>query len=307
MTREWRRKVFTSTNVEGFLFALPWIIGFVAFSLSPILLSGYYSFTNFSAIKNPEIVGFANYISLGKDPLFWKSLFNTLRYVACSIPLIIILSLFLASLLNMKIRFQKFFRSVFFLPAIIPAVASTMIWVWIFDPLHGYLTRILKFFGLPVINWLGDPKRTLSALIIIILWEIGTTIVIFLASLQEVPGDLYESAEIDGAGVFSKFFRITLPGISHIILYQVILGIINGFQLFTQVFVMINSQQGAIQAGIAGGPDDTLMMYPLYLYFNAFSLLKMGRAAAMAWILFLIVGLVTFILVKSTKRIVDLR
>ena len=291
-----------NANLEGFLFALPWILGFLLFSVYPIFMSGFYSFTNFSAIKKPVWIGFDNYKYLFQEPLFYKSLYNTFRYVIFAIPLSIALSLFLASLLNMKIKGQPVFRSIFFLPAVIPAVAATMIWIWMLEPLGGFLNRFLGIFGIHGINWLGHPRYTMASVIIITLWGVGTTVIIFLAAIQDVPKELYESADIDGAGKLSKFFYITVPGISHMILYQVILGIINGFQVFTQVYIIITSQSGVLKGSLGGGPNDSLLMYPLFLYQNAFALLRMGRASAMAWILFLIVGLITIILIKTTKR-----
>jgi len=302
-----RKNKSGNSNLEGFMFALPWILGFLFFSIYPIFMSGFYSFTNFSAIKKPTWIGFSNYQSLFQDPLFYKSLSNTFRYVIYSIPLIIILSLFLASLLNLKIRFQSVFRSIFFLPAVIPAVASTMIWIWMLEPMGGFINRFLGLFGFPGMNWLGDPRYTMSSVVLITLWGVGTTVIIFLASMQDVPRELYESAEIDGAGKVSQFFYITIPSISHMILYQVILGIINGFQIFTQVYIMITSQSGVLKGSLGGGPQDSLLMYPLYLYQNAFALLRMGRAAAMAWILFLIVGFITFLLIKTTKRYIGIQ
>jgi multiple sugar transport system permease protein len=298
----YQKKKPGNSNLEGFLFALPWIIGFLLFSAYPIFMSGFYSFTNFSAIRKPTWIGLANYQYLFEEPLFYKSLYNTFRYVAFAIPLSIVLSLFLASLLNMKIKGQSVFRSIFFLPAVIPVVAATMIWVWMLEPMGGFLNRFLGIFGIPNMNWLGHPRYTMASVIIITLWGVGTTVIIFLAAMQDVPHELYESAEIDGAGSLSKFFFITVPGISHMILYQVILGIINGFQVFTQVYIIITSQAGVLKGGLGGGPNDSLLMYPLYLYQNAFSLLRMGRASAMAWILFIIVGVITLILIKTTKR-----
>lgn len=296
------RRLQRGANREGFLFALPWFIGFLLFSLYPVVMSGYYSFTDFSAIKDPRWVGLENYQSLFKDPLFYKSMGNTLLYVIIAVPLCIFVALVVATLLNRKLGGRTVFRAIFFLPAVVPVAASTMIWVWVFDPLHGYLNKLLGFFGMPTINWLGNPDWTMASIVIMTLWGTGSTIVIFLAAMQDVPADLYEAAEIDGAGALAKFGRITVPSIAHVVLYQVILAIINGFQYFTQVYIIIGAQSGNIVQGINGGPRDTLMMYPLYLFYNAFTSLKMGRAAAMAWILFLVVSVITFVLVKTSKK-----
>ena len=293
------------SNIEGFLFVLPWIIGFLLFSLYPIIMSAYYSFTDFSAIKDPSFVGLENYKSLFIDPLFYKSMKNTLVYVFFSVTCSIALALIIASLLNGKWKGRTVFRSIFFLPSVVPVVASTMIWVWIFDPINGYMNKILGKFGISTINWLGDPSWTMTSVIIITLWGIGSSMVIFLAAMQDVPKELYESAGMDGAGPVAKFINITLPSIAHVVLYQIVLVMINGFQYFTQVYIIIRAQSGNISQGINGGPRDSLMMYPLYLYYNAFSGLKMGKAAAMSWILFIVVCAITFILIKVSKKWVE--
>ena len=293
------------SNIEGFLFVLPWIIGFLLFSLYPIIMSAYYSFTDFSAIKDPSFVGLENYKSLFIDPLFYKSMKNTLVYVFFSVTCSIALALIISSLLNGKWKGRTVFRSIFFLPSVVPVVASTMIWVWIFDPINGYMNKILGKFGISTINWLGDPSWTMTSVIIITLWGIGSSMVIFLAAMQDVPKELYESAGMDGAGPVAKFINITLPSIAHVVLYQIVLVMINGFQYFTQVYIIIRAQSGNISQGINGGPRDSLMMYPLYLYYNAFSGLKMGKAAAMSWILFIVVCAITFILIKVSKKWVE--
>lgn len=290
------------TNLEGFLFALPWLIGFIIFSVYPIFMSGYYSFTDFSAIKDPVFVGLENYKSLLKDPLFYKSLKNTVVYVLFSVTMGIFLALVIATMLNKKWKGRTIFRAIFFLPSVVPVVASTMIWVWVFDPNHGYLNNFLRIFGVSTINWLGDPSWTMASVVMITLWGMGSSMVIFLAAMQDVPKELYEAAGIDGAGGLAKFFSITLPEIAHVVLYQVILALINGFQYFTQVYIIIRAQSGNISQGINGGPRDSLMMYPLYLFYNAFTVLKMGRAAAMSWILFLVVSFITFVLLKVSKK-----
>ena len=187
MNRRERRE-----NRDGFLFALPWLIGFLVFSLYPIIMSAYYSFTDFSAIKDPVWVGIKNYQDLFKDKLFWKSLKNTLLYVAMSVPVTIIMSLFLAALLKIVRVGKAFFRSVFFLPSIFPVVASTMIWLLILDPISGYLNRLLNVIGFPSVNWLGNPAWTKPALAIMTCWGVGSTVVILLAAMGDVSAELYE-------------------------------------------------------------------------------------------------------------------
>lgn len=305
---EYRKsRSFNDDSLAGMLFALPWFMGFLAFSLYPIVMSAYYSFTDFSAIKNPQWVGLKNYISLFRDPLFYKSLSNTVFFVIVSVPASILLALVTAMLLNLPIKGRAFFRSIFFLPSILPLVASTMVWIWILNPMTGFLNKFLRLFGVPTINWLGNPVFTRWSVVLISLWGVGTMMVIFLAAIQDVPNELYEAADIDGAGRLRKFTRITIPGISHVLLYQIILAVISGFQYFTQVYVVITAQAGNLMQNANGGPQNSLLMYPLYLYYNAFSFLKMGRASALAWILFVIVGLLTWLLTKTSKKWVDLQ
>lgn len=294
-------------NRDGLLFALPWIIGFLAFSLYPIVMSGYYSFTNFSAIKDPVWVGLKNYKSLFQDANFYKSLSNTLIFTALSVPVTIALSLVVAMLLKIVPIGRTIFRGIFYVPSIFPVVAVTMIWVQLLDSRNGYLNRFLGLMGLGKVNWLGDPQMTKPSLVLMSCWGIGTTVVILLAAMGDVPRELYESASIDGAKTIAQFFHITIPGISHVLLYQIILAIIGGFQYFTQVYVLVASQTNTFTMGGKAGPKNSLMVYPMYLFENAFVRLEMGRASAMAWLLFLIIGMLTFLTVKLSKRWVDIQ
>ena len=294
-------------NRDGFLFSLPWLIGFLLFSLYPIVMSAYYSFTDFSAIKDPVWVGLKNYQDLLKDKLFWQSLQNTILYVVISVPVTILVSVLLAALLKVVRVGKAFFRSVFFLPSIFPVVASTMIWLLILDSISGYLNRFLNLFGLPSVNWLGNPAWTKPALVIMTCWGVGSTVVILLAAMGDVSHELYEAASIDGAGTWKQFIHITLPGISHVLVYQVILAVINGFQYFTQVYILCSAQSGNLSAGVGAGKKNSLLMYPLYLFQNAFGRLKMGSASAMAWILFVIVLILTLILLKGSDKYVDVK
>ena len=294
-------------NRDGFLFSLPWLIGFLLFSLYPIVMSAYYSFTDFSAIKDPVWVGLKNYQDLLKDKLFWQSLQNTILYVVISVPVTILVSLLLAALLKVVRVGKALFRSVFFLPSIFPVVASTMIWLLILDSISGYLNRFLNLFGIPSVNWLGNPAWTKPALVIMTCWGVGSTVVILLAAMGDVSHELYEAASIDGAGTWKQFIHITLPGISHVLVYQVILAVINGFQYFTQVYILCSAQSGNLSAGVGAGKKNSLLMYPLYLFQNAFGRLKMGSASAMAWILFVIVLILTLILLKGSDKYVDVK
>ena len=290
-------------NLNGFLFALPWIIGFICFSLIPLLTSLYYSFTSFNPVKAPEWVGLENYQYLLKDPLVLKSLKNTLFMAFVSTPINLFIAMLLASLLNSKYKGRGFVRTIFFMPSIIPMIAATMVWIWMFDPTYGYINRIIGMVGIHGPAWLVNPAYTKWALVLMGTWCTGTTMLICLAALQNVPRSYYESAEIDGANAVSKFFRITLPGVAPVLVYQGILNIINSFQYFTQVYVIINASSGGGASNAGGGPANSILMYPLYLFNTAFSYMKMGRASAMAWFLFLIVCILTYIMTKITKKV----
>ncbi len=297
-----RRSKYGSHTVAGLLFALPWIIGFLAFQLYPILMSVYYSLTDFNMFQPPEFVGLANYTSLFQDPKFYKSLWNTLYMTVFATPICITVALLLAVLLNQKVKGMPFFRTFFYLPSIVPLVASSMLWLWILNPQYGLLNKILGAMGLAQPNWLGDPFYTKPALIIMGIWGVGSMMIVFLASLQDVPSSLYEAAELDGANAIQRFFHITLPGISPVIFFQLIMGIINNFQYFTQAYLMIGSSSGGQLNTVSGGPENSLLFYALYLYNKGFSSFKMGEASAMAWILFLVVGLVTFLIFKTQDK-----
>lgn len=308
MTRTKFPKKKTGVNnhaTAGILFALPWIIGFLVFSLYPIVMSIYYSMTDFNMFQAPKLVGVQNYANLFKDPKFYKSLWNTVYMTAFATPLCLAVGLLLAVLLNQKVKGMPFFRTFFYLPSVVPLVASSMLWLWILNPQYGLLNMVLKKLGVYQPNWLSDPKFTKPALIIMGIWGVGGIMIVFLAALQDVPRALYEAAEMDGANVVQRFFYITLPGISPVIFFQLIMGIINNFQYFTQAYLMIGSSSGGQLNVTSGGPENSLLFYALYLYNKAFTSFKMGEAAAMAWILFVIVAVVTFIIFKTQDKWVN--
>ncbi|MFC5402488.1 carbohydrate ABC transporter permease [Cohnella soli] len=284
----------------GFVFASPWIVGFLLFTLYPIGASLYYGFTDFNVFQPPHYVGLDNYEGLLKDDLFWKSVRNTMYLTAVSTPINILFSLITAWLLNSRIRGLSIYRTVYYIPTIIPLAATSLLWMWIMNAQYGLLNAMLRWLGLPQPNWLADPALTKISMVVMGLWSVGNIIIIFLASLQEVPQSLYESASIDGAGAFRKFVRITLPWISPIILFQLIMQIINNLQYFTQAYFVVSSTN--LNAGTSGGPENSLLFYALYLYHNAFQYFKMGKASAMAWILFVIAGVVTWIIFATSRK-----
>jgi ABC-type sugar transport systems, permease components len=284
----------------GLAFASPWLIGFLAFTLYPLLASLYYSFTSFNIFQAPEFIGMDNYAELMKDDLFWKSVSNTVYLTVVSTPVNLLFSLIIAMLLNMKVGGMSIYRTVYYIPTIVPLAATSLLWMWILNPQYGLLNDMLRAVGLPGPNWLADPELSKVSLILMGLWASGNVMIIFLASLQEVPQSLYESAAIDGANKWRQFWNITLPTISPIILFQLIMQVINNLQYFTQAYFVVSSS--ALNMPGSGGPENSLLMYAMYLYHNAFIYFKMGKASAMAWIMFLIAGIITWLIFRSSKK-----
>ncbi len=281
-SRIWKRRRLQRA-LEGYLFISPWIVGFLVFTAGPILASLVLSFFEWSLIRPPRLAWLNNYIQIfTRDPLFWQSLKVTLIYVAVAIPLQLAFALFLAILLNQKVRLIPLFRTIFYLPSQVSAVAISVIFLWIYHPELGLLNELLRHVGIKGPAWLISERWALPALIGMSLWSVGGAMIILLAGLQDVPQHLYEAASLDGAGEFAKFRFITLPMLSPVLFFNLVLGIIGGFQYFTQAYVMTR-----------GGPLNATLFYALYLYLNAFNFLKMGYAAALAWILFVIMIVVT--------------
>ncbi len=284
-------KITRRNIIKGLLFISPWLIGFLAFTLLPFALSFYYSFTTYDVVSSPVWAGFDNFVQLVHDPLFWKSLTNTLYYTFFSVPLGIVFGVAMALMLNMKMKGMTVYRTIFYLPSIVPVVASSILWLWLFDPQFGVINAILEFLGIVGPGWLVDPNWSKPALVIMSLWGVGGAMIIYLAGLQDIPQEMYESAEIDGAVWRHKIFYITLPMLSPVIFFNLIMGLIGSFQYFTQAYIITQ-----------GGPDDSTLFYSLYLYNNAFSYFHMGYASAMAWILFAIIMAATLLVFKSSAR-----
>lgn len=276
----------------GLIFASPAIVGLLLFVIYPVLASVYYSFTSYSVLQPPRWIGLENYRTLlTDDPLFYKTMFNTLYIALFTIPLSVIVAMGLAMLLNMKVRGQAFYRTVFYMPTIVPFVASSILWIWIYNPQYGILNAALWQVGVTGPGWISDPAWSKPALIIMNLWSVGGWMVIYLAGLQDMPQELYEAAELDGATWWDKTRNLTIPFMSPYILFSVILMLIGVFQYFTQVAVMTN-----------GGPADSTRVYALYLYQNAFTFFRMGYASAMAWLLFVVVVILTIIIFRTSAR-----
>lgn len=292
--RESRRQFFA-----GLGFTSLWFVGLGVFTAYPVLASVYYSFCDYSVLTSPVWSGTENYQRLWQDDLFWRALRNTLYYAALSVPLGAVASLSLALLLNQDVRGRPVFRALFYLPSIVPAVASSMLWLWIFNGQYGLLnyvlTPILELFGTRPPIWLADPNWAKPALVLMSVWGVGNSMIIYLAGLQDVPKELYESAEIDGAGAWRKFWHITLPCISPVIYFNVLMGLIGALQVFTQAFIMSGGTDD-------GSPARSTLFYALYLFGQAFYQLRMGYASAMAWILFVLIVAITWCATKLSAK-----
>jgi len=277
----------------AYMFISPWIIGFIFLTLGPMLISLYLSFTNFTLSSGsalPEFNNGANYIKLlTQDPKFWHSLKVTLAYAVVAVPLQLFFGFMVAFLLNLKVRGLPFWRTVYYLPSVTPAVAGAVLWGIIFNPTFGLMNWFLSLVGIKGPGWLASQQWALPALIIMSLWGVGGGMVIYLAGLQGIPTTLYEAAEIDGANSLQKLTRITIPLMTPVIFYNLIIGIIGTFQFFTSVYVLTR-----------GGPADATLFYNLYLYNTAFRYMNMGYASALGWVLFFIVLLITLLAFKSS-------
>lgn len=282
----------------GWGFASPWAVGFVVFMAGPILVSLYYSFTEFNLFQAPKWIGLGNYVSLVGDPKFIRSIINTAYLTVIGVPLGLALGMLIALALNFPVRGQPLYRAIVYLPAIVPVVTATYLWRWVFNAQYGYLNQLLAHLGLTGPNWLSDPMWTKPAVIIITLWGIGGTAIIYLAALQGVPQQLYEAAAVDGANTWQRFWHVTWPALTPVTLFQLIMGVIAAVQIFAPTFLLTQSRGNAA----SGGPGDSLLTYTMYLFQNAFVFLKMGEAAAMAWILFMVIGLLTLVILFSSKR-----
>jgi multiple sugar transport system permease protein len=276
----------------GLLLISPWIIRFLVFDLTPILASLYFSFTRYAVVSSAEWIGFANYQrAFVDDSLFWRSVYNTSYYVLLGIPLRVAFAFLLALLLNADIRGILGFRVIYYLPSIVPVVGSAVLWFILLNARTGLVNLALSLFGLPRINWLGDPVWAKPALILMSLWGLGGTMVIYLAGLQGIPTHLYEAAEIDGATGLRKLTAITLPLMTPTIFLSLVMQIIGSFQVFSVAYITTR-----------GGPRYSTYFYMLNLYSNAFSYFRMGYASALAWILFILIVLMTLLVVRSSDR-----
>lgn len=280
-------------EITGFLLISPWLIGWVVFLAGPLLGSIYLSLTRYEVVVPPRYIGLANYTKMWNDELFWKSLKVTSTYSFSSVPLSLIGGLAIAMLLNQRVRGLAFWRTIFYLPAVVSGVAVALMWIWMFNADFGLVNNFLAALGIEGPDWFWSATWALPTIVITSLWGVGGGMVIYLAGLQGVPTALYEAAELDGAGAISKFWNITIPMISPVIFFNLIMGVINSFQTFTMAYVITQ-----------GGPMNATLFYILYLYQNAFKWYKMGYGAALAWVLFVIIMSLTGVLFRTAGRYV---
>ena len=276
---------------EFYLFISPWLIGFVLFGAGPILASAAISFTDWSLLSSPNWTGLENYRKLFSDPLFYVTLKNTLYYAFASVFLGIVVAFLLALLLNQKVWGMSIFRTIFYLPSVVAGIATALLFINIFNPDFGLLNYALGQLGIQGPGWLTSPQWAMPALIIMSLWGAGGGMVIYLAGLQSIPEQLYEAASLDGAGTFRKFWNITVPMMSPVIFFNMIVGVISSLQAFVLIYVMTN-----------GGPANATLVYGLYLYRKAFEFFEMGYASAMAWVLFVAIMIITAIQFRLARR-----
>jgi len=297
LTRVERRNLRT-----GLLFISPWLVGFLAFNLYPAIASLYYSFTNFKILQEPRWIGLDNYSALINDPLFWKSLTNTLYLTVIGVPLAVVVALGIALLLNRKgIRGIGIFRTIFYLPVVIPGVAAAILWIFLLSPINGLVNQSLHAVGIAGPGWFYDPAWAKNGIILMTIWAAGDVVIIYLGALQGVSRALYEAADVDGAGPWIKRRHVTIPMISPAILFNLVTGAIAAFQAFTPAFV-ISAGVGRGNDGSIGGVQNSLLFYGLNLYNNGFRYFQMGYASALAWILLVMILIATLVMLRASRN-----
>jgi len=295
-----RKPIWRARRLEAgafYLFVAPWVIGFVLFTVIPMGISLYLSFTRWNVLTAPQWIGLDNYTRMfTKDPDFYQSLKVTIIFTIVSVPLRLIVSLFLAILLDQATHAVGFFRTAFYIPSIVASVAAAVLWQWIFNPRFGPINGLLNSLGIDGPQWFNDPNYALPALIIMSVWGVGGEMLIFLAGLKGISRSLYEAAEVDGASRLTRFRKITLPMLSPTIFFNLLLSMIGAFQTFDAAFVISTARSGQI-----GAPSKSTLFYLLHLYQEGFSFLNMGYASALAWVLFIIILTVAVVINRSSK------
>lgn len=283
----------TRNTINGILFAMPWLIGLLVFWIYPTIASAYYSFTKFNAVQSPEWIGFSNYIQLfTADDNFWLAVYNTAYFAIFSIPLAIIVSFGLAMMLNAKIRLQTVYRTIYFLPTLVPEIALSLVWVYLFTPGSGLVNVPFDWLGIKGPCWLTCPAWSRPTIILLALWIVGQQVILYLAGLQDVPQDFYDAADVDGANFLHKFQHVTIPMMTPVVFFHLVTSVIGALQFFTVPYIM---------TGGTGFPAGSLLFYSIYLYKNAFQYFNMGYASALAWLLFMVALLVTLLIFRSAR------
>ncbi len=281
-------------TLAAWLAISPWVIGFLIFTLGPLVASLYFSMTDYDVLSPPEWVGLANYRELlTDDRLFPKAIRNTIIYAAIYVPLHVITALAVALLLNEARQWRGFFRTVFYLPSITPAVTTAYLWIWILNPNDGFVNRSLRFLHLPAPGWTVDPMWTKPTIVMSQLWHLGGAMIILLAGLKAIPPELYEAAKLDGADAWQRFRSVTLPMLSGVLFFIATISTIASLNVFTEGYVMFDKN---------GGPENSALFIVMYLFREGFSYFHMGYAAAIAWVLFLIITTITIIQFRLSKR-----
>lgn len=289
-----RRQRVSEETRTAWIAVSPWVIGFLIFTLGPLIASLYFSFTSYDMLRAPRWVGIQNYQRLlTDDPLLIKSLRNTVVYALMHVPLHVATALGVALLLNEARQMKGFFRTAFYLPSMTPAVATAYLWILILNPNDGLVNRVLRFLHLPAPGWTTDPDWTKATIVISQIWMFGGAMIIYLAALKGVPRDLYEAAKLDGANAWQRFRGVTLPMISGATFFIATISAIGSLNVFTQGYVMFDSR---------GGPDNSALFVVMYLFRRAFENFQMGYAAAIAWVLFVLIVAVTFVQFRFSKR-----
>lgn len=277
----------------GIAFISPWLIGFLALLVYPIYYTIRISFTEYSGFGTPEWIGLGNYRDMIHDSRFWTSVYNTFYYTALAVPLGVVVAMVLAIAMNQRLPEVGVFRVIYYLPSVIPLFTLAFIYKILMNPTQGIFNRFFIWIGLPNINWFGDPTYAKIALVLLAQYGAGAAAIVFLAALKGIPHSLYEAASLDGANAWNKFRNVTLPLMTPVILYDIILGLSLGLQIFTQVYILSGDP--------LGGPANSTMVYVLYLYQNAFTYGSLGFAAAMSWVLFVVTTILALFIFLSSK------
>ncbi|AJY45427.1 carbohydrate ABC transporter permease [Martelella endophytica] len=286
-------KRLSARNASGYMFLTPWLLGFFLLAIGPILVSLYLSFTRYDMVGDPRWVGFDNYVYMfTRDRRFWKALEVTFHYVIFAVPLRLIMALGVAMLLDKGLKTIGLYRAIFYLPSLLGAsIAIAILWRQLFA-IDGVVNQVLAVFGIEGIGWITNPSTSIYTLVVLAIWQFGAPMLIFLAGLRGIPRDLYEAADIDGTSAFRKFYAITLPMLAPVIFFNLVLQIIEAFKVFSPAFIISNG---------TGGPADSMLVYTVYLFNEAFKFFRMGYASGLAWVLLVIIGTFTAIAFATSK------